>query len=319
MSKENFKIVFMGTPEFSVTILEGILETNYELAAVVTNLDKPSGRGQKINQSAVKIFCENKGIATLQPTSLKDPAFISELKAINADLFVVVAFRMLPEVVWGMPKHGTINLHASLLPNYRGAAPINWAIINGEKMTGVTTFFIEKEIDTGMIIERQEVPISENETAGELHDELMLVGKELVKKTIHQISTNNIQRIPQSNLITEELKSAPKIFKDDCQINWKQNSNNIHNFIRGLSPYPAAWTELVNTTKNESKTYKIFKSFVTEIPSKRDDLILFSKEGLLFPCLDTYVLVTEIQPEGKKRMNFKEFSAGYSNFEFQLK
>ena len=225
---------------------------------------------------------------------------------------------MLPEIVWGMPKYGTINLHASLLPNYRGAAPINWAIINGEKTTGLTTFFIEKEIDTGMVIKRQEVKISENETAGELHDKLMFIGKELVKKSISQIATNQVSRIPQNNLVTEELKIAQKIFKENCNINWKQSEQIIHDFIRGLSPYPTAWTRLLLVSKNETKSYKIYQSTISDIPSKQDDIILFTKTGLLFPCLDFYLLITEIQPEGKKRMNFKEFSAGYGTYEFKL-
>lgn len=320
MIKQDFRIVFMGTPEFASTILEGLLEQNFSIVGVITAPDKPAGRGQKIQESSVKITAVKHALNILQPVNLKDTEFIKELENLNADLFVVVAFRMLPEMVWNMPPKGTINLHASLLPEYRGAAPINWAIIKGEKMTGVTTFFIEQEIDTGMVIERELLPISENETAGELHDRLMYLGKTLVQKSVQQIIDGTVKRTPQTALIeTQMLKSAPKIFKPDCQINWKETCDIIHNFCRGLSPYPTAWTNVLFIEKGESKTFKLFKATKTDIPSENKNVIFFTKEGILFPCKDYYLCVTELQPEGKKRMTHAEFSAGYSNFTLVLK
>ena len=314
MNQKDFRIVFMGTPEFAVTILGGLLEKNYTIVGVVTAPDKPAGRGQKINESAVKVFAKENNLNVLQPTNLKSDEFIQTLNELNADLFVVVAFRMLPEIVWSMPAKGTINLHASLLPEYRGAAPINWAIINGEEKTGVTTFFIEKEIDTGMIIEREEIEIYENETAGELHDRLMYLGKELVQKSVDQIRLGTVSRTPQETLILNEIpKQAPKIFKPDCEIRWNTSINDVYNFTRGLSPYPTAWTNVIFKEKNEIKSFKIFISEKTLISSEGEDLIQFTKEGILFPCKDYYLLVKELQPEGKKRMHFKEFMAGYGN------
>ena len=315
MTAQDFRIVFMGTPEFASTILVGLLEQKYNIVVVITAPDKPAGRGQKLQESSVKTTALNHNLPILQPTNLKDEIFISELKDLQAELFVVVAFRMLPEIVWNMPLKGTINLHASLLPEYRGAAPINWAIINGEKKTGVTTFFIEQEIDTGMVIERETISISENETAGELHDRLMYLGKDLVQKSVQQIIEGTVVRTPQSTLIeNNDLKSAPKIFKGDCEINWNKNIDSVHNFCRGLSPYPTAWTRVHFTEKNEIKTFKLFKTTKTTISSHGQTALVFSKEGILFPCKDYYLCVTELQPEGKKRMNFTEFSAGYSNF-----
>jgi methionyl-tRNA formyltransferase len=320
MTKQDFRIVFMGTPEFASTILDGLLEQNFSIVGVITAPDKPAGRGQKIQESSVKTTAVKHALNILQPVNLKDNEFIKELENLNADLFVVVAFRMLPEMVWNMPPKGTINLHASLLPEYRGAAPINWAIIQGEKMTGVTTFFIEQEIDTGMVIERELLPISENETAGELHDRLMYLGKTLVQKSVQQIIDGTVKRTPQTALIeTQMLKSAPKIFKPDCQINWKETCAIIHNFCRGLSPYPTAWTNVLFIEKGESKTFKLFKATKTDIPSENKNVIVYTKEGILFPCKDYYLCVTELQPEGKKRMTHTEFSAGYSNFTLVLK
>ena len=258
MSSTNLKIIFMGTPGFAVTILDGLIQNNFDVVGVVTAPDKPAGRGQKIAQSDVKKYCEEHGLHTLQPTNLKDEDFISELKALEADLFVVVAFRMLPEIVWNMPPQGTINLHASLLPQYRGAAPINWAIVNGEKKTGVTTFFIEKEIDTGMIIEQKEVEIGENDTAGELHDELMRVGSSLVVQTVVKIQSGEVIRTSQNDLIEgQKLNEAPKIFKPMCEINWNESVEVIHNFCRGFSPYPTAWTKIQNKNSGEIKSLKI--------------------------------------------------------------
>jgi methionyl-tRNA formyltransferase len=312
MSLTDFKIIFMGTPEFAVTILDGLIQNNFDVVGVVTAPDKPAGRGQKVAQSDVKKYCEEKELHTLQPTNLKDEYFISELKALDADLFVVVAFRMLPEIVWNMPAQGTINLHASLLPQYRGAAPINWAIVNGEKKTGVTTFFIEKEIDTGMIIEQEEIEIAENETAGELHDALMHLGSKLIVQTVKKIQSGKVVRTSQKDLIQgQKLIEAPKIFKAMCQISWKESVAVVHDFCRGFSPYPTAWTKIENKTTKEIKSLKIFSTQKTDQTVSEQNQIVSSKEGLLFPCGDFYMLVLELQAEGKRRMTAKEFNAGH--------
>ncbi|MDD2982353.1 MAG: methionyl-tRNA formyltransferase [Crocinitomicaceae bacterium] len=319
MNSTNFKIIFMGTPEFAVTILDSLIQNNFDVVGVVTTPDKPAGRGQKIAQSDVKKYSEENGLHTLQPSNLKDESFIAALKALEADLFVVVAFRMLPEIVWNMPPQGTINLHASLLPQYRGAAPINWAIVNGEKKTGVTTFFIEKEIDTGMIIEQQEVEIGENDTAGELHDELMHVGSKLVVQTVQKIQAGEVVRTPQNDLILgQNLNEAPKIFKPMCEINWKEPVEVVHNFCRGFSPYPTAWTKIENKNTGEVKSLKIFKTVKTDQIVSEKEKIESTKEGLLFPCGDFYLLILEIQPEGKRRMTAKEFNAGHKIEDWKL-
>ena len=265
-----------------------------------------------INESAVKKYAVEKELNILQPTNLKDEGFLADLKALNADLFVVVAFRMLPQSVWTMPEKGTINLHASLLPNYRGAAPINWAIINGEKETGVTTFFIEQEIDTGKIIEQAKVSIGENETVGELYGRLMSLGAEVMHSTVQKIAKGGIDAVDQAELMNTELKAAPKIFKPDCEINFSKDAQTVHNFCRGLSPYPASWCTLYNKDKNEQKTYKLFSTEKTNISSINNQQLSVSDEGILFPCSDTYLLVKEIQPEGKRKMHFKDFLAGNS-------
>ena len=319
MSQKDFRVVFMGTPEFAVTILGGLIEQEYNIVGVVTAPDKPAGRGQKLNESAVKVFAKENNLNILQPNNLKSEDFIQTLSGLNADVFVVVAFRMLPEIVWSMPPKGTINLHASLLPEYRGAAPINWAIINGEQKTGVTTFFIEKEIDTGMIIEREELLINEHETAGELHDRLMYLGKKLVQKSVEQIRLGSVTRTSQEVLIQNtDPKQAPKIFKPDCEINWSTQIDNVYNFTRGLSPYPTAWTNVTFNDKNEVKSFKIFITEKTTISSIGENNILFTKEGVLFPCKDYYLLVKELQPEGKKRMHYKEFTSGYGNIKLSI-
>ena len=312
MTKENFRIVYMGTPGFAVTILDGLIKNEYNIVAVITAPDKPAGRGQKLSESDVKKYASEHKLNILQPTNLKDEEFIQQLQSLKADLFVVVAFRMLPEIVWAMPPKGTINLHASILPNYRGAAPINWAIINGEQQTGVTTFFIEKEIDTGKIIDRAYVDIDKNENVGELHDRLMYLGAKVACKTIDKIRIGDIQGIPQLDLIEGELKSAPKIFKATCQIDWTKSVQEIHDFCRGLSPYPAAWTILKNDTKNEEKSFKIFRTEISTLQVTDSKKLIATKDGILFPCGDFYLCVTELQPEGKRRMNFKELVAGNS-------
>jgi len=309
---KDFRIVFMGTPDFAVGILDGLIANNFNVVASITAPDKPAGRGQKIAESAVKMFCVENNIPVLQPTNLKDETFVQSLRELHADLFVVVAFRMLPEVIWNMPPKGTINLHASLLPQYRGAAPINWAIVNGEKETGVTTFFIEKEIDTGMVIESAQIAIGENETAGELHDKLMNLGRELVVKSVAQIEDGSVMRTSQNSLIESNLNAAPKIFKPMCEIDWSQSVQALHNFCRGFSPYPTAWTTIINEGRKESRTVKVFSTEKTTIAVENSKTLKKDAEGLLFPCNDFYLRITEIQPEGKRRMTHKEFAAGYN-------
>jgi methionyl-tRNA formyltransferase len=309
------RIVFMGTPEFAVSILDAIVKSNHDVVGVVTVADKPAGRGQQLRESAVKIFAIDHDLPILQPEKLKDEQFLSDLKAFNADIFVVVAFRMLPEVVWAMPPKGTFNLHASLLPKYRGAAPINWAILNGETETGVTTFFINQIIDTGSILAQEKIAILENMTAGELHDKLMNLGAKLTVETLDKIATNEIQAIPQDEELAKILPHAPKIFKPDCEIRWNQNASAIHNKIRGLSPYPAAWCTLFKN--GEKITFKLYSSKVTNEVSDSKSLKK-GADGILFPCNDFYISISELQPEGKRRMNFKEFLAGNDLNAFRL-
>lgn len=298
------KIVFMGTPDFAVASLNALKNAGFDIVGVVTAADKPAGRGQKLNESAVKKYAVENGLKVLQPLKLKDPEFIAELQALNADLQVVVAFRMLPEVVWNMPPKGTINLHGSLLPQYRGAAPINHAIINGEKETGVTTFFLKHEIDTGDVIFSTSTPITEEDTAGTLHDKLMNIGAELIVKTVKAIEDGNYTEVPQP--MDTELKFAPKIFKDFCEINWKQDNNIVYNHIRGLSPYPTAFTFL-----NE-KTLKVFK-VEKEATTPKTAAGIFETDGktfLKFATNNGYINLLELQLEGKKRMQVDEFLRG---------
>lgn len=307
MQDNKLRIVFMGTPEFAVTILDSILKSKHEVVGVVTVADKPAGRGQQLKESAVKTYAKAHNLQILQPEKLKDENFLSELKAFNADIFVVVAFRMLPEMVWSMPQKGTFNLHASLLPKYRGAAPINWVLINGETETGVTTFFINQIIDTGSILAQEIISISENMTAGELHDQLMNLGANLTVETLDKIANNEIQATPQDEELAKILPHAPKIFKADCEIQWNQNAAIIHNKIRGLSPYPAAWCTLFKN--GEKITFKLFSSKVTnEVADSKQ--IKKGIDGILFPCNDNFLSISELQPEGKRRMNYKEFLAG---------
>ncbi len=298
------KIVFLGTPEFSVMALDAIIKAGHEVAAVVTMPDKPAGRGMQLQQSAIKKYAVEHHLKVLQPEKLRDEQFIIELKQINADINVVIAFRMLPEVVWNMPKHGTINLHASLLPDYRGAAPINWAIINGDNKSGVCTFLLKHEIDTGDILMKQEVEIGENTTAGELHDTLMQVGADVVVKSLDMIEKGNYVTVAQPQFVG---KLAPKIFKQDCQIDWSKNSLAIYNQIRGLSPYPAAHSQL------HGKGVKIFKASKEIIAHQNEAGKAFSdgKTYLKFACSDGFISVNELQLEGKKRMLVDEFLRGY--------
>jgi methionyl-tRNA formyltransferase len=310
------RIVFMGTPDFAVTILNGMVEKGLEVCGVITAPDKPAGRGRQLNQSAVKEYALNKNLNILQPTNLKEESFLKKLKELDADLFVVVAFRMLPEAVWSMPKKGTINLHGSILPQYRGAAPINWAIINGDKETGVTTFFIEKEIDTGKIIDSDKVSITPDMTAGELHDILAELGKSTMLRTIENIENNTINPKDQEEYDLSKLKNAPKIFKEDCLVNWNKSATDIHNFIRGLSPYPAAWCKLQKNDK--IFTCKLFKSEQTEIRVTEAGLIKVEKNGILFPSNDFYIRISELQLEGKRKMLASEFLAGNNMNDFIL-
>lgn len=296
----------MGTPDFAVASLDALRKTGFDIVGVITAPDKPAGRGQKINQSAVKQYADAHNLYTLQPEKLKNPDFLKELAALNADLQVVVAFRMLPEVVWNMPKHGTINLHASLLPQYRGAAPINWAIINGEKTSGVTTFFLKHEIDTGDILFCEKVAISEDMVAGELHDELMNVGAKLLTKTVQAIKEGNYEELPQDSFDDTVLKHAPKIFKADCEINWNEPLERVYNHIRGLSPYPAAFTSLQDKFLKIYKAKKEYINHDTTVGSYLTD----NKTFLKFATSDGYISVKEIQLEGKKRMKIDEFLRG---------
>ncbi|MFP5079708.1 methionyl-tRNA formyltransferase [Pedobacter sp. JCM 36344] len=298
------KIVFMGTPDFAVASLSALVEAGFEVAGVVTAADKPAGRGQMLQESAVKQYAVAKGITVLQPLKLKDPIFIEELRNLGADLQVVVAFRMLPEMVWDMPSKGTINLHASLLPQYRGAAPINHVIINGEKESGATTFFLKHEIDTGDVIFSEKVSIADDETAGELHDKLMHLGAGLLVKTVTAIESGDYKEQPQPE--SEELKHAPKIFKDDCAIDWNQPAQVVFNRIRGLSPYPTAFTKL------NDKTLKIFKA---ELEDKEPGIaaggfLTDGKTFLKFATKDGFIKLIDIQYEGKRRMSVEEFLRG---------
>ncbi len=303
MSKD-LRIIFLGTPDFAATSLRNLVENNVSVVAVITAPDKPKGRGKKLGMSAVKEYALEADLPVLQPTNLKSPEFLSELKSYKADLQIVVAFRMLPVVVWDMPKLGTFNLHASLLPQYRGAAPINWAIINGEKETGISTFFLKHEIDTGAIIFQEKEQILESDNVGTLYKRLMNKGADLVLKTVRAIEANNYPQVDQD--ISLDLKSAPKIFKEDCRIDWNQPSNKIRDFIRGLSPYPAAWTEL------NGKTLKIFKTEITKEPSS-SSIKQFNTDGKTFlhaKTNDFMLRIEELQLEGKKRMGIEEFLRG---------
>lgn len=304
----------MGTPKFAVASLEALLDNGFDVVGVITSPDKPAGRGKKLTESEVKVFAVSKGLPVLQPTNLKSPEFIDELKSLNANLGIVVAFRMLPEIVWAMPEYGTFNLHASLLPDYRGAAPINRAIINGEKETGVTTFFLKQEIDTGAIIYQEKTPIHPNETAGELHDRLMTIGANLVIKTMKAIQDNDYPQISQLSLITSEkiIKPAPKIFKADCQINWDNNAEVINNMIRGLSPYPAAISNL-ESNSGERIQIKIFKATIENCPNfnQPGEIEFFGKERLEVWVKNGKIIIDELQMEGKRRMKIKEFLNGF--------
>jgi len=302
------RIIFMGTPDFAVASLEALIQSGEQVVAVVTVPDKPAGRGQKIHESAVKVFAKQHNIPVLQPLKLRDEAFLNELKSFQADLQVVVAFRMLPEIVWNMPKFGTINVHASLLPQYRGAAPINHAIINGEKESGVTTFLLQHEIDTGNILLSKKVAIKDTDNAGDLHDNLMVAGAEILLQTIQQLKAGTLKPTPQDDFMAaESLKHAPKIFKEDCKINWDQPTETVYNFIRGLSPYPAAFT-LFND--KVLKIYNTEKELV-KTPSTPGTIETDKKSFLKIATQDGYIVISDLQLEGKKKMNVVDFLKGY--------
>ncbi len=303
----DIKIVFMGTPEFAVTSLQMLIEKGHEVVGVVTAPDRPAGRGQKLQSPAVKIYAESKGLPVLQPTNLKDVDFLASLQKLGANLQVVVAFRMLPKAVWSMPPYGTFNLHASLLPEYRGAAPINWAIINGERKTGVTTFFIDDQIDTGEIILQKEIPINENDSAGDLHDRLMQLGAELIIDTVELIRMNKVTTKKQA--MNTRLKSAHKIYREDCEIKWDRSLEEIHDHVRGLSPYPVAWTHLIHDGQRTLlKIYKTAKE--TASHTLKPGQLLADKHQIRVAVKGGYLQLLEIQFPGKRRMKVKEVLNG---------
>ena len=310
MNPKDTRIVFMGTPPFAVASLDALVKAGFSIVSVVTAPDKPAGRGLQLQQSAVKKYAVENNLPVLQPTKLKDPEFVEALKKIDAHLFVVVAFRMLPEVVWDMPPMGTINVHGSLLPSYRGAAPINWAVINGEKETGVTTFKLKAAIDTGNILLQDKLPISESDTAGTIHDKMMVLGANLLVTTLTGLINNTLVEKDQEAIINEDpslLKHAPKIFTETCTIDWAQDTTSIYNLIRGLSPFPGALTKL------DDKILKIFESS-KELCGHANKIGSVSTDGktyLKFACADGYIHVLDLQLEGKKRMQVADFLRGY--------
>jgi len=314
MNKKDLRIVFMGTPEFAVESLRVLVEDNYNVVGVVTMPDKPAGRGHKLQYSAVKKYALEHNLSLLQPEKLKDDSFLEELGNLKADLQIVVAFRMLPEVVWNMPSKGTFNLHASLLPQYRGAAPINWAIINGEKETGATTFFLTHEIDTGKIILQEKVTINNSDNAGTIHDKLMNTGAGLVKKTVDLIIEDKVEATAQNQLYNDEssLKTAPKIFKETCRIDWNTNAETIFNFIRGLSPYPAAWTELHNGDEM-IQPVKIYSATILTVQHGKPSgyIDTDNKNYIRVACPEGFIEIGQIQLPGKKSMTTEELLRGY--------
>ncbi len=299
------RIVFMGTPDFAVASLDILVQNGYNVVGVITAPDKPAGRGKQIQQSAVKKYAVEHNLNVLQPEKLKAPSFLEELAALKADLQIVVAFRMLPEVVWNMPPMGTFNLHGSLLPAYRGAAPINWAVMNGETQTGVTTFFLQHEIDTGSIIHQTTMPIGPDETTGEVHDRMMALGAKTVLQTVQEIQAGTVKATPQD--MAGEYPHAPKIFREDCKIDWEQPLDKVYNHIRGLSPYPAAWTEL------DGKTLKIYSAKKEAANHNRTSGTIDTdgKTYFKFAVKGGYILAEELQLEGKKRLGVKEFLLGW--------
>jgi methionyl-tRNA formyltransferase len=319
MNGKDLRIVFMGTPDFAVASLRALVENGYNVVGVVTAPDKPSGRGQQLSEPAVKQYALNAGLTVLQPEKLKAPEFISALAELRVDIQVVVAFRMLPEVVWDMPPRGTFNLHASLLPKYRGAAPINWAIINGDTESGVTTFKIEHEIDTGNVIFQEKVEITPDDNAETLHDKLMETGSVLVLRTVDALAEEIVEMTSQNDLIAKGYlpSPAPKIFKDDCHIDWKKNATEIRNFVRGLSPYPAAWSSMINTSNGAGTSMKIFRADAENVGYDVEPGTLYSdgKTFLKIGCNGGWINVRELQMAGKKRMGTEDFLRGFQHTE----
>jgi len=308
------RIIFMGTPDFAVESLKILVENKYNVVGVITMPDKPAGRGHKVQYSAVKQYALEQNLHLLQPEKLKDETFLAELSSLRADLQIVVAFRMLPEVVWNMPKFGTFNLHASLLPQYRGAAPINWAIINGDKETGVTTFFLTHEIDTGKIIQQKKIEITETDNAGTVHDQLMVMGAGLVKKTVDLLMEGKTDAIDQAQFIhpNVELKAAPKIFKETCQIDFSKNVEEVYNFVRGLSPYPAAWAEIEFPGQAEKIALKVFET-EKELISHNEPIGNISTDGKKWAKIalkNGFIHLKSVQAPGKKRMEIGELLRG---------
>ena len=313
MTKEELRIVFFGTPEFAVESLKRLVEGGYNIVGVVTMPDKPAGRGHKMYHSPVKEYAVEHGLHLMQPVKLKDEAFVAELRSLNADLQIIIAFRMLPEVVWSMPRLGTFNLHASLLPKYRGAAPINWAVMNGDSVTGVTTFFLKHEIDTGDIIDQRKVEIGRHDNVEQVYDRLMLLGADMVVETVENILAGDVKPIPQEQLVSQgqEPTPAPKIFADTCHIDWSWSAERVYNHVRGLSPYPGAWSTLTNANGKALKL-KILK---TSEPVAADGVaagaMRHDKGRLCIGCGDGAIEVVELQLEGKRRMTADEFLRGY--------
>ena len=312
MNGKDLRIVFMGTPEFAVASLRRLVEEGYNIVAVVTTPDKPAGRGQKLHESDVKVAARELGLPILQPERLRDEAFVEAMRELQPDLGIVIAFRMLPEVIWSMPKLGTFNLHASLLPEYRGAAPINWAVINGEKQTGVTTFLLNHEIDKGAIIEQEAVDILDDDNIGTLYDKLMNIGAELVLKTVEKVAEGGYEVVEQMHIDESTLRPAPKIFKDDCVIKWDKRGEDIINLVRGLSPYPAAWTYIYKSGE-ECGTAKIFKARF-EADNREGSVGSVVTDGRSYfgvRCADGVVYIEELQLAGKKRMMIKDLLLGW--------
>lgn len=306
----SLRVVFMGTPDFSVGIMQKMLEEGIAIVGCVTVADKPAGRGQQLHESPVKRFAAEHSIPVLQPVKLKDETFLQELAALQADVFVVVAFRMLPAEVWKMPAKGTFNLHASLLPDYRGAAPINWTIINGDRETGVSTFFIDEAIDTGNVIGQVRMPIAENETAGELHDRMIVVGGQLVVDTIRAIEAGTVQPIPQSDMTGSPMRPAPKLFRENTKIDWSKPAKEIHQLVCGLSPYPAAWTRWTNT-RGESRQVKLYRTTFEQHDAQLATRTLSSdRQTIRVTCSGGTLVIHELQMEGRKRMSAKEWLVG---------
>ncbi len=318
MEAKSLRIVYMGTPDFAVAPLRNLVEKGYNVVAVVTSVDKPAGRGLRMQESAVKRYAVEVGLPVLQPEKLKDPAFVEQFKALNADLGIVIAFRMLPEVIWAAPKLGTFNLHASLLPQYRGAAPINWAIINGEKQTGVTTFMLNHEIDKGAVLMQQAVDITDTDDVGTLHDKLMDVGTGLVERSVELVASGNVSPTAQEDMsVNGVIKDAPKIFKDTCRVNWGNDSRTIYNFVRGLSPYPAAWSELVwSGGGREPEGVKIYHThtepFLNENPTA-GEIYSDNRSYIKVACADGWIFIDRLQVAGKRQMDTGEFLRGFKD------